>query len=222
VTAFPSFRPVADRAVLVAFADTPGPEAEAAVQALDRALAAAPCPGVLESVPAYVTLAVIFDPVETDHAAVTAHLRGLLAHRPPAPTPADHDIAVCYDPPHAPDLAEVAARTGLSPEGVIAAHLAGAYHVVMYGFAPGYAYLAGLPPALRLDRKPAAIRGVPAGSVIIAGAQALVTTLTMPTGWWIIGRSPTRILTGDTARPFRFAVGDRIRFRRVPAGALDG
>lgn len=222
MTAFPSFRAVADRAVLVVFAETPGPEAEAAVHALDRALATAPCPGLVEAVPAYVTLAVIFDPVETDHAAVTAHLRGLLAHRPPAPEPADHEIAVCYDPPFAPDLAEVSARTGLSPEDVIAAHLSGAYHVVMYGFAPGYAYLAGLPPALRLDRKPVPLRGVPAGSVIVAGAQCLVTTLDLPSGWWIIGRSPAKILTGDPARPFLFDVGDRIRFRRIPAGALHG
>lgn len=60
-----------------------------------------------------------------------------------------------------------------------------------------------------------ALRGVAACSVIITGPQCLVTTLTMPTGWWIIGRSPTRILTGDPARPFLFDVGDRIRFRRI-------
>jgi inhibitor of KinA len=59
------------------------------------------------------------------------------------------------------------------------------------------------------------VRGVAAGSVIIAGPQCLVTTLTMPTGWWIIGRSPTRILTSDPARPFLFDVGDKVRFRRI-------
>ena len=64
------------------------------------------------------------------------------------------------------------------------------------------------------------MRGVAAGSVIIAGAQCLVTTLTMPTGWWVIGRSPTRILTGDAARPFLFDVGDRVRFRRVGPEAM--
>ena len=65
---------------------------------------------------------------------------------------------------------------------MIFAHLAKTYHVVMYGFAPGYAYLGGMPPALHLPRKPSAKRGVPAGSVIIAGAQCLIATLTMPTG----------------------------------------
>jgi inhibitor of KinA len=85
----------------------------------------------------------------------------------------------------------------------------------MYGFAPGYAYLAGVPDAIRLPRKPAPLRGIPAGSVIIAGPQSLVTTLTMPTGWWIIGHSPTRILSEDPERPFLFDVGDTVRFRRI-------
>ena len=126
-----------------------------------------------------------------------------------------HQFTVCYDADLAPDLSVVAEMTGLSQEAVIAAHLAGRYEVFMYGFAPGYAYMPGVPPELHLARKPAAVRGVAAGSVLIAGPQCLVSTLTMPTGWWIIGRSPTRILTGDPARPFLFDVGDRVRFRRI-------
>jgi inhibitor of KinA len=90
----------------------------------------------------------------------------------------------------------------------------------MYGFAPGYAYLTGVPDAIRRPRKAAPVRAVPAGSVIIAGGQCLVTTLTMPTGWWVIGRSPTRILTGEVQRPFLFDVGDRVRFRRISAADM--
>ena len=218
----PVFRPVADRAVLVDFAATPSGQVEAAVQSLDRALAAQPFPGLTEAIPAIVNLAVVFDPLQTDHAAVTRHLQGLLALPPTArAAPARHLAEVSYDPPHAPDLAEVARLTGLTPDQVIAGHLSGDYHVVMYGFAPGYAYLGGLPDKLKLDRKPAPVRNVPAGSVIIAGRQCLITTLTMPTGWWIIGRSPTKVLTGDPQRPFLFDVGDEVRFRRI-AGTHHG
>lgn len=219
----PRFRPIADFGLLVDFAGDPGPELRHAVQQLDRALAAAPFAGFVEAVPAFVTLAVVFDPLVTDHAAVEAHLRRLLSHPGAAPgAPADRTVEVCYDPEVAPDLAEVAALCGLSREAVINAHLAGRYEVVMYGFAPGYAYLTGVPAPLHLDRKPAAVRGVAAGSVIVAGAQCLVTTLTMPTGWWVIGRSPTQVLTGDPARPFLFDVGDRVVFRRVGRAALRG
>jgi inhibitor of KinA len=90
----------------------------------------------------------------------------------------------------------------------------------MYGFAPGYAYLSGLPAALHLPRKDRAKRAVPAGSVIIAGAQCLITTLTMPTGWWIIGQSPAQVLRDDPDRPFLFDVGDEVRFRRIGRAAL--
>ena len=85
----------------------------------------------------------------------------------------------------------------------------------MYGFAPGYAYLAGVPQAIQLPRKSAPVRNVPAGSVLIAGPQCLITTLTMPTGWWIIGRSRTQILTKNPDQPFLFDVGDSVTFQRV-------
>ena len=91
----------------------------------------------------------------------------------------------------------------------------------MYGFSPGYAYLSGIPEDIQIPRKPAAVRDVPAGSVIIAGPQCLVTTLTMPTGWSIIGRSPTPILTGDPARPFLFDVGDRVVFQRIDLATFE-
>jgi len=217
----PLFRAMADQAVLVDFGGGPG--ARDAVRQLDRALAALPFAGFGEAVPALTTLAVLFDPLRTDHAVVEAHLRGLLAHPGQAMVPgAERVVEVCYDPQVAPDLAAVAAACGISPEAVIAAHLAGRYEVAMYGFAPGYAYLTGVPEVIRLDRKPTAVRGVAAGSVIIAGAQCLVTTLTMPTGWWVIGRSATAILTGDPARPFLFDVGDRVVFRRAGPDAGAG
>jgi inhibitor of KinA len=221
MTGFPRFRPIAERALLVEFAERPDEAAEAQVARLDTALAALPFPGFAEAVPAYVSLLVSFDPLVTDHPAVESALRERLAPAPEGrPRGREHQVPVCYDAPFAPDLAEVSARTGLSPEAVIAAHLAARYRVVMYGFAPGYAYLAGVPEALHLPRKPAALRDVPAGSLLIAGPQCLVSTLTMPTGWWIIGRSPARILTEDAARPFLFDPGDRVRFRRIGASEL--
>lgn len=219
----PRLTPVADHALLVEFAETIDDRAHEAVLHLDRVLSAHPPVGVAELVPAYVSLLVDFDPLATDHAAVGAAVHAALREpRAGAAAGAAREVLVCYDADLAPDLPEVAARTGLSEEAVIAAHLAGDYRVFMYGFAPGYAYLAGVPAAIRLDRKPVPRRGVPAGSVIVAGPQCLITTLTMPTGWWIIGRSPTRILTGEESRPFLFDVGDAVRFRRIGRAAFDG
>ena len=212
----PVFRPVADHAVLVEFGTAISDAVHDAVLQLDQALAAQPFSGFNEAIPAFVNLLVEFDALITDHALVESHLRRLLAAPATAKTTqALREVLVCYDASFAPDLEAVARQTGLSPDAVINGHRAGRYDVYMYGFAPGYAYLAGVPQALRQDRKPSPLRGIPAGSVLIAGPQCLVTTMIMPTGWWIIGRSPTRILTGDAARPFLFDVGDCVVFRRI-------
>lgn len=219
---FPRFRPVAEHAVLVEFGDSIDLAVNREVRRLDAALAASPFPGFTEAVPAYASLLVGFDPVLSDHAAVGAALTALL--RSPAtalPKGAPREVLVCYEGEFAPDLDAVAAATGLSREAVIAAHLAGDYSVFMYGFAPGYAYLAGVPEAIRVPRKPAPVRGIAAGSVLIAGPQCLVTTLVMPTGWSIIGRSPTAILRAETGRPFLFEIGDDVSFRRIDRAAFD-
>ncbi len=219
---FPRFCALAEHGLLVEFGAEIAAPIHARVRALDAALAADPPAGMIETVPAYAGLLIRFDPLVTDHAAVEAAARARLAAPPPvARAAAPRTVGVCYEGDLAPDLAEVAARTGLTPEAVIAAHLAGEYRVYMYGFAPGYAYLAGVPAALLLPRKTAARRDIPAGSVLIAGPQCLVSTLKMPTGWWIIGRSPTQILTDDPARPFLFEVGEAVRFTRLTRAEFD-
>ena len=212
----PRFKPVADCALLVAFAEDVSDEAHARVLALDRAIGDAPIAGLCEVVPAIVNLLVVFDPLETDHARVEAAIRSRAeAAKPEAAAGARKIVQVCYEPPFAPDLEAVASAVGLSVEAVINAHAAGAYHVLMYGFAPGYAYLSGTPAEIRVPRKPTPVRDVAAGSVIIAGPQCLVTTLVMPTGWSVIGRSPTEVLTDDEDAPFLFDVGDEVAFERV-------
>jgi len=214
--AWPRFTPVADHALLVSFGDAIADATSAAVLSLDHALAESPAPGMTECVPALVNLLIDFDPVRTDHAQLRAHVERLLSTPARTQVPGrQHTVEVCYDDDFGPDLAVVARATGLSIDDVIDCHLQGEYVVRMYGFAPGYAYLSGVPRAIQVPRKPAAVRGRPAGSVLIAGPQCLVSTLTMPTGWSIIGRSPTRILTPEERAPFLFEVGDTVRFARI-------
>lgn len=217
----PQFKAIADHSLLVSFADEISKSAHATILALDKAIAAHPPAGLIETVPALVNLLVSFDVATTDHMTVEAHIHELLGSLcVQSVSGVQRQVQVCYETPFCPDLDVVASATGLSPEAVINAHLAGDFQVLMYGFAPGYAYLSGVPTQIQVPRKQAPIRDVPAGSVIIAGPQCLVTTLTMPTGWSIIGRSPTPILTGDPNRPFLFDVGDTVRFERIGLSAF--
>ncbi|WP_425040708.1 5-oxoprolinase subunit B family protein [Primorskyibacter sp. S187A] len=210
------FKAIADHALLVTFADEISEAAHAHVLALDGRLADAALPGVIETVPALVNLLISFDPMATDHTALEAGVRDCLKGlEAQSASGIERKVHVCYEAPFAPDLGAVAQATGLTEEAVINAHLTGNFQVLMYGFAPGYAYLSGVPKAIQVPRKLQPLRDVAAGSVIIAGPQCLVTTLVMPTGWSIIGRSPTSVLTGDPDRPFLFDVGDRVVFERI-------
>lgn len=208
--------------LLLEIAPSVSVEGHGVIVRLDQALAATPFPGLVEVVPASISLLVVFDPTLTDHASVAAQLRQMIGALSDSGISAPrnrHVMDVRYD---GPDLDAVAEQTGLDRAGVIAAHSAGDYEVFMYGFAPGYAYLHGVDARLQLPRKSVAKRDVPAGSVIITGAQCLITTLTMPTGWWIIGRAVRSVLTGEAARPFLFDVGDRVAFRAIAAAEPDG
>lgn len=217
----PTYIAIADHALLVTFADQISDAAHEAVVALDKALATAVPEGVIETIPALVNLLVSFDPLVTDHEGVEAQVRAILQTLDVQKIAGVRRcVQVCYEAPFAPDLDAVATATDLSSDAVIKAHLAGDYRVLMYGFAPGYAYLSGVAQPLQVPRKPAPVRDVPAGSVIIAGPQCLVTTLTMPTGWCRIGRSPTQILTGDPDHPFLFDVGDSVSFERIDSATF--
>ncbi len=214
----PQFKAIADHALLVTFAEDISDAAHRDVLALDAALSATPPVGLIETVPAMVNLLVSFDPIVTDHDAIQAHVSHCLdAVETVHSEETTRLVQVCYEQPFSPDRAAVSSATGLSPEAVINAHLAGDFRVLMYGFSPGYAYMSGVPDTIQVPRKPTPVRDVLAGSVIIAGPQCLVTTLTMPTGWSIIGRSPTAILTGDPNAPFLFDVADSVTFERIDA-----
>lgn len=213
---WPRYVPVADHAMLVSFGDSITDLGSAAVRALDRALAQSRPEGLLECLPALVSLLIEFDPLVTDH----VQIRKAAEHLCRAPSLDANEgtlreVEVCYEGDFAPDIKAVAHASGLEVDEVIDCHLRGNYQVRTYGFAPGYAYMAGVPAEIQVPRKAAAIRDIAAGSVLIAGPQCLVTTLKMPTGWSIIGRSPTAILTRDESAPFLFDVGDRVRFKRI-------
>ncbi|TDT77087.1 KipI family sensor histidine kinase inhibitor [Litoreibacter halocynthiae] len=217
----PQFKPVADHAILVDFASEISDDVNRMVIALDHAITTAQIKGLQEVVPALVNLLVVFDPLETDHVQVEKDVRSLLPVAPASDAQATHHtLDICYEADFSPDLAAVAKACGMSEDAVIQAHSSARYRVGMYGFAPGYAYLAGVPEAIQVPRKTAPVRDIPAGSVMIAGPQCLATTIVMPTGWSIIGHTPAKIMTGNPDRPFLFDVGDTVSFNRVRREAL--
>jgi KipI family sensor histidine kinase inhibitor len=121
-------------------------------------------------------------------------------------------IDVRYD---GPDLPAVADATGLSVAAVIERHSAVSYRAAFSGFAPGFAYLTGLDPALELPRRANPRPRVPAGSVAIAAGYSAVYPRSSPGGWHLIGRTNAVLFDPDRDPPALIAPGAIVRFRPI-------
>jgi len=210
-------RPLAESGLLVEVGAAIEPATTARVMALTAALDAAVLTGVLDVVPSYTTVLVGFDPERTEPEKLADEIRRLANDPATATAPPARlvTIPVAYGGEWGPDLGDLAAHVGLAPEEVIARHAAGDYVVACMGFAPGFAFLAGLPPELTTPRLAAPRTRVPAGSVGIGGAQTGVYPLPTPGGWRLIGRTPLRPFDLQRAEPFLLRPGDRVRFAPI-------
>lgn len=213
--AAPRFLPAGESALVVEFGAAIDPALNDKVRAFDHALAAASIPGIVETVPTYRSLMIHFDPRQLATDALIAELSKLPIGPNAAAKPKHWSIPACYEPPHAEDLAEVAAALGLTPERVVALHAGAEYRVYMFGFAPGYAFLGGLPAELNISRRPKPRPPVPQGALLIAGGQALIANRPMPTGWYNLGATPALLFDPKRSPPVALDIGDRIRFAPV-------
>lgn len=210
-------RPAGEAALLIELGEAIGRETYLRVQAADRALRRAAIPGLIETVPAYASLTVYFDPEKASFGEMRLRVEALLgsAREEDAPDGGTVRIPVLYGGEWGPDLAEVARRCGLSPREVIRRHAAGRYLVHMLGFTPGFPYLGGMDERLSTPRREAPRTRIPAGSVGIAGGQTGVYPIDSPGGWQIIGRTPLRLFDPGRASPFLLDAGQTLRFRPI-------
>ena len=211
----PRCLPLGDSALMVVFGDRIDQAVHARVVRATESLRSLPMRGVSEIVPAYATLAIWYDPLARSHQDLAGELvdrLGALAEAPAPTAGREWTIPVRYD---GPDLADVAERTGLSTDEVVARHAARAYRVYLLGFVPGFAYLGELDPALVLPRRASPRQRVPAGSVAIAGAQTAVYPLDTPGGWHLIGHTDLALFDPSREPAALLGVGDTVRFEPV-------
>jgi inhibitor of KinA len=205
--------PAGDSGLRLTVADAISPAAHEAVMAWLRALDRDRPPFVVDVVPAYRSLLVVYDCARAWLPEVRAWVEAARdAPMGSAPPPRLVEVPVWYDAAVGPDLSDVAARAGVTVDEVVRRHTIPEYRVHMLGFRPGFPFLAGLDPLLHTPRLPSPRVSVAAGSVGIGGAQTGIYPVASPGGWRLIGRTPLRLFDPASRTPFRLAVGDRIRF----------
>ena len=173
---------------------------------------------LVDLVPSYTTLLVVFDPLRMTPCEARQQLLDILATLTPAEAGTSgklHELPTWYDRQVGPDLQRVADMSDLSVEVVIEAHSSREYRVFALGFAPGFAFMGLLDEALTCPRLDTPRQKVPAGSVAIAGQQTAAYPVVTPGGWNLIGRTPTRLFDRNREGLSLLRVGDRVRFVAV-------
>ncbi len=213
---YPRILRCGDRAIGIEFSDTVSKAANLKVLSLDASLAAEPIDGVLETIPTYRSLTVIYEPKIVRGASLGAQLLQRAAQDAAAPdTGRLLEFPVFYGGEHQADLDEIAELKNTTAADVIALHSSAEYRVYMIGFAPGFAYLGGLPEILHTPRLAVPRQRIEAGAIGIGGRQSSINSVPGPSGWRFIGSTPFKLFDPTRTEAFLLKAGDRITFRSI-------
>lgn len=219
---FPIIHIAGENALIVYFAEQPSANTSIQIQQVEGLIRQKMPSIIIDLVPSYASLLVLFDLANTDHHFVRRMLRSCLSSlqentaitdiknsRPCVELPAYYGLDVGID------LAIVADRAQLSIEQVISLHQSTEYRVYAIGFAPGFAYLGDVDSRIATPRLATPRAKVPRGAIAIADRQTAVYPAQSPGGWNIIGLCPTKMFDANQEPTMPVQVGDRVKFKAI-------
>ena len=182
-----TLHPVGDCALLAEFAQRIALDIGAAVAALNSRVLAAKLPGVVETVPAFASLLITYDPLVTEYDTIVRR-RGKSWLTPTVRTlrqgrGGSLQFLYAMAAISAPTCPLWRVHAGLTEEEVIALHAGRRSDCCTLGFLPGFPYLGGLNERLFTPRLGTPRTAIPAGAVGIGGEQTGVYPIASPGGW---------------------------------------
>jgi len=210
----PRIVPLGDSAVLVQLGNEIDININQHIHALSNLIESASSHGIIETVPAYATLLVHYDPFMLSFTQVRNLIRAKMSQVEEAVyrKPRQVQVPVRYGGEYGIDLEDVARRLQLTVTDVIRIHSGKIYTVYMMGFMPGYPYMGKLDDRLIMPRLETPRTRVPAGTVAIAGLQTGIYSVDSPGGWNLIGWTPLKLFDPESDSPFIFSPGDEVKF----------
>ncbi len=203
-----------DRGLLVEFGRKVDPETNAVVRAMVRTLQQTETKGIVEIIPSYHSLLIIYDPVFIQPCELKSTVVELEARLDKTAVEPGRvvEIPVCYGGEFGPDIQDIGGSYALCLSDIVRLHSEPEYLIYMVGFTPGFPFLGGLHKKLFTPRLKTPRLVVPQGSVGIANDQTGMYPVASPGGWRIIGRTPLKLFAPRRKNPFLYRAGDKIRF----------
>ncbi len=206
-----------DCAVCVEFGNEISPEINRKIRAFKIALEKQKIEGIVETIPTYRSLLVVYKPEVIRFGELTKSFDKVLGSMDSIqiPPPSVIEIPVLYGGEMGPDLDNVASCNGITPEEVIQIHTSRDYLIYMLGFIAGFPYLGGMSKKIATPRLKSPRVKIEGGSVGIAGEQTGIYPVASPGGWQLIGRTPLKLYDAEREEPVLLKAGQYIRFRSV-------
>jgi len=177
---------------------------------------------IIDLVPSYASVMVMFNLTTTDHHKVRNKLRALLYNLDEDAQIVNNveqfsliELPVYYALESGPDLTAIAKRAKISIKDVIEIHQAQEYRVYAIGFAPGFAYLGDVDERIAFPRLSTPRMKVPKGAVAIADKQTAIYPNVSPGGWNIIGLCPIDMFDATSTPTMPVKVGDKVKFKSI-------
>jgi len=219
----PRIFPLGDHAISVSLGNEIDEEINQAVFSVFRYLKKQNFDFVLDVIPAYASLSVLYDVMRIRKTGVKSsynYMHDLLQNALQQAAqivsePRKISVPVCYHASVGPDLTTISQQKKLTIDEIIGIHSSSLYHVYMLGFLPGFTYMGKVNDKIAIPRKSVPNKSVPAGSVGIAGAQTGIYPVDSPGGWNIIGRTPLKIFDAHKEHACYFEPGDQVKFEPI-------
>jgi KipI family sensor histidine kinase inhibitor len=204
---------------LVEYGDIIDPDVNNKVRSMAMVMEQNAPEGVIEVIPTYRSLLIVYEPSRTNPVELQKTLKTLEARLDEIkiPPPDTVEIPVCYGGEFGPDIEYVAESHNLTVEEVIELHCRPEYLIYMVGFTPGFPFLGGLSEKLHTPRLETPRTFVPEGSVGVANNQTGIYPVASPGGWRLLGRTPVKLFAPGRRNPFLYQAGDRIKFNPITA-----
>ncbi len=204
-------------AFIVYFADQASASVSAQIQQAVKNIRAQMSDIIVDLVPSYASLLVIYDLDSCDSFAIKSRLKLALTDLEADESQGGSLITLpaYYSLESGPDLNIIAERGKISVDDVIEIHQQQEYRVYAIGFAPGFAYLGEVDERIAAPRLATPRQKVPLGAVAIADRQTAVYPAPSPGGWNLIGLCPTRMFDPQQEPSMPVQVGDRIQFKAI-------
>jgi len=222
-----------ENALIIYFGEQANAKISAKVQQAEQLIRQYMAEDIIDLVPSYASVMVMFNMLDNDHHQIRRKLRDLLQQL--SDNDSDNDsnnssdgrentkkyraklveLPVYYAQESGPDLNVIAKRASLSVADVIEIHQAQEYLVYAIGFAPGFAYLGEVDERIAAPRLSAPRLKVPKGAVAIADRQTAVYPNVSPGGWNIIGLCPVNMFDANASPIMPVQVGDKVKFSAI-------